>query len=182
MRTTRSARVLVPVFALAVAATGLMTSSVGAAPAVKAKDACDLVTTADIEEVFGVPVEDGEGAPDLAGNGTQCEWQIGDPDGNETNGSLTARLQRGGGRTGAKAIYDTSKDTALESDDGVEVDGIGKDAYFNPAVGLLEVLKNKKTAFYFAGTIFEGATAGVIDDAELQPMLEQLAEIALPEA
>jgi hypothetical protein len=169
--------------AAAIAATGLIAPAVSAAPAAKAKDACGLFDAADIEAVFGVPVEEGESTREPVGGATQCQWQIGDPDGEEQNGDLTARLQRGGGPAGAKAVFDSSKDIALESEDAAEVDRIGKDAYFNPTTGVLDVLKNKKTAFSLQGTIFVGGlTAATVDPAQLQSQLEDLARIAIREA
>jgi hypothetical protein len=171
------------VAAAGIAVAGLTAPAVSAAPAAKAKDACGLLDAADIEAVFGVPVEEGELTREPVGGATNCQWQIGDPDGEEQNGYLAARLQRGGGRTGAKAVFDGSKEIALETEDTVEVDGIGKDAYFNPATGVLDVLKNKKTAFSLQGTIFQGGlTAAVVDPAELQADLEDLARIAIREA
>jgi hypothetical protein len=164
---------------VAVALAGLATPAAGAS-ANKVKNACGLLDAGEIEQVFGVPVEEGEKTSDLAGTGTQCEWQIGDPDGTGQNGTLTARLQRGSGPTGAKAAYDVGKKQSLEGD-GAEVDGFGRDAYYDPFTGTLDVLKNKKTGFYLQGIVFVSGATQVAPD-ELQAQLEDLAEIAIERA
>jgi hypothetical protein len=170
---------VIGVAAASVALAGLATPAAGA-PAQKVKNACGLLDAAEIQQVFGVPVEEGEKTTDLAGTGTQCEWQIGDPDGTGMNGTLTARLQRGSGPTGAKAAYDVGKKQSLEGD-GTEVDGFGRDAYYDPFTGTLDVLKNKKTGFYLQGIVFASGAAKVAPD-ELQAQLQDLAELAIERA
>ncbi len=131
---------------VAVTAAITVLAAPAAAASGQAPDSCDLLTRAEIEEVLGQEVAKPEGLGEI------CYWQIGDPDATEEAIGMTLLVERG---KGAKAGYNKGLD-ALNPQVLVEIDGLGKDAYF--AIGSLAVLKNKKTAFYISG-VFDQAQA-----------------------
>jgi hypothetical protein len=164
--------------AVAAATLGVLAGPVDASVgAKKAKSACGLLTTGEIQRAFGVPVADGEQSREFAGSGGQCEWQVGDRDGDGENGNVTARVDRS---KNAKLGYRTAKKLSIAP---VKVTGLGKEAYYDPQTGVLDVLKNNKTSLFLSATIFKpGLTAARKDPAELQPVLQGLAKAALGRA
>jgi hypothetical protein len=128
-----------------------------AARGTKPKKACDLLKRSEIERVLGLPA----GKPEL---GTDlCYWPLGDPAAGGDQLSMTLLVDRG---RKAKSNYEKGRN-ALRPDVLVDIDGLGKDAYF--AISNLSVLKNKTTALYMAG---------VAD----QSQAEELARIAVQRA
>ncbi|MGQ0804064.1 MAG: hypothetical protein ACT4PI_09405 [Actinomycetota bacterium] len=131
---------------LAITAAMTVLAAPAAASSGDSPDSCDLLKRAEIEELIGQEVAKPEGLGEI------CYWQIGDPEANEEAIGMTLLVERG---KGAKAGYNQGLD-ALNPEVLVEIDDLGKDAYF--AIGSLAVLKNKKTAFYISG-VFDQAQA-----------------------
>lgn len=131
---------------LAITAAMTVLAAPAAASSGDSPDSCDLLKRAEIEEVIGQDVAKPEGLGEI------CYWQIGDPEATEEAIGMTLLVERG---KGAKAGYNQGLD-ALNPEVLVEIDDLGKDAYF--AIGSLAVLKNKKTAFYISG-VFDQAQA-----------------------
>ncbi len=123
----------------------LVALGTSAAPALGQKDACHLLKRSEIADVLGAQV----GAPEELAGG--CSWAINDP---ATPEGMTIVLTVDRGSQARAAFREGRK--VLRSDVVVDVNGLGKDAYF--AVSTIAVLKNKKTAVYLGG-IFDQAQA-----------------------
>jgi hypothetical protein len=157
---------LVPGCAVVVA----LTAPSGALPA-KAKNACALLTTSQIEKEFGPDV-----ATPTRGPGPACNWEIGTEPGVTGSGTVGTFLLR----TQAKVAFAGNRSI----DPGVsEIDGLGQDAYYTPMTGTVWVLKNSKTMFSVQGVIV-GENVGRDEDAtpELEDKLIRLAKKALKQA
>jgi hypothetical protein len=116
-----------------------------ATPALGQKDACDLLKQSEIADVLDAQV----GAPEeLAGS---CSWAINDPATPEGM-TIVLTVDRG---SDARSAFREGREV-LRPDVVVDVDGLGKNAYF--AVSTIAVLKNKKTVVYLGG-IFDQAQA-----------------------
>jgi hypothetical protein len=116
-----------------------------AVPALGRKDAPDLLKRSEIADILGAQV----GAPEeLVGS---CSWAINDP---ATPEGMTIVLTVDRGSRARAAFRDGRE--VLRPDVLVDVDRLGKDAYF--AVSTIAVLKNKKTVVYLGG-IFDQAQA-----------------------
>lgn len=110
-----------------------------AAGAGEAPDSCKLLKRSEIEEVLGQQAAKPEGLGEI------CYWQIGDPSATEEEIGMTLLVDRG---KQAKPEFEKGLE-GFNPDVLVQIDGLGKDAYF--VIGTLAVLKNKKTAFYISG-------------------------------
>lgn len=125
-----------------------------AEPTYKDADPCDLLEPSEIEAAVGVEVAE----PDDLGGGDTCYWFEAGAD----SGGVALVLDLG---RGARSRF---REAEAIKRDPVEVDGLGKDAYF--ILNELGVLKNKKAAFYLLGPI---------QVTELQAPLTQLADLVL---
>lgn len=141
-----------------------------AAPA-KAKNACGLLTTAEVKAQFGPDVGRGK-----KGIGPGCNWEIGTEPGVAGSGTVATFLLRVQG----KAAFEVGRDT---DPDATDIEGLGKDAYFTPSTGTVWVLKNSKTTIYVQG-VFVGENVGRDEDAvpDLERKLTTLAKKALKRA
>lgn len=130
---------------------------VSATRGTKSKKACDLLKRSEIKQVLGLTAR----KPDLGSD--LCYWPLGDQAAEGDQLGMTLLLDRG---RKAKRNYERGRN-ALRPDLVVDIENLGKDAYF--AVGTLAVLKNKTTGLYMSG---------VPDQAQA----EQLARMALKRA
>jgi hypothetical protein len=133
----------------------VMAAPASASRAAKGKKACDVLKRTEIEGVLGQTV--GKPQP---GSSDLCYWQIGDPAATAEEMGMTLLVDRS---RKAKAGF-AKGHKALRPEVLVDIDGLGKDAYF--AVGTLSVLKNNTTGLYLSG-VFDQAQA------------EQLARMAI---
>jgi hypothetical protein len=133
----------------------------------KAKNACALLTTSEIEKEFGPDV-----AKATKGPGPGCNWELGTEPGATGSGSIATFLLR----TQAKVAFDVGRDTDSRTAD---VKGLGKDAYYSPSTGTVWVLKDSRTVFYVQGVIV-GENVGRAENAapELEDKLVRLAKKA----
>jgi hypothetical protein len=132
----------------------LLATPASAHPAHKNKEPCDLLKRSEIEDVVGVDLAE----PDDLGRGETCFWFEAGTD----SGGVALTLDRG---RGAKSRF---RDAEEVKRDPVEIEGLGKDAYF--IFNELGVLKSKKTAFYLLGPV---------QVADLRAPLEALAQRVL---
>ncbi len=138
----------------------------GALPA-KAKNACALLKTSEVEKEFGPDV-----TKPTQGPGPACNWELGTEPGATGSGTVGTFLLR----TQAKVAFNGNRSTDPQATD---IDGLGEDAYYTPSTGTVWVLKNSKTMFYVQGVIV-GENVGRDEDAapELEDKLVRLAKKA----
>lgn len=116
-----------------------------ARPAYKGTEACDLLKRSEIADVVGEKA----GKPEELGIGdSSCFWELEGAGG----GGMTLLVDRG---RDARPYYEELQD-GFRPEALVEVDGLGKDAFF--ILDQIGVRKNKKLAFYISG-IFDQAQA-----------------------
>ncbi len=98
------------------------------------RDACELLTEAEVEQALGEPVEgeftEGDESTSTPG---QCNWAKGDnpvnlADPSQTPSAITLLL-------GDPQIFDNSRILAEDGDDYEALDGVGDDAYAGNGVG-----------------------------------------------
>jgi len=95
-------------------------------------DVCALITTADLEEAFGAPFDEGELSHEDETGGDQCVWGIADAVPGRglsivllRDGHLSAAFAEGGDTV--KDLYEDSKESSTDAE---EVD-LGDDAYLS---------------------------------------------------
>jgi len=133
-----------PVVALLVTM-AVLAAPAWAFPAPKGKEACDLLKRSEIAEVTGEKA----GKPEELGiEDSSCFWELESAGG----GGMTLLVDRG---RDAKPYYEELQ-AGFRPEALVEVDGLGKEAFF--VVDQIGVLRRKKTAFYISG-VFDRAQA-----------------------
>jgi hypothetical protein len=152
--------------ALGCAAAVVVAAPADALPA-RARNACALLKTSEIDKEFGPDV-----AKPTRGPGPACNWELGTAPGASGSGTIGTFLLR----TQAKVAFDVGRDTDSRTTD---VDGLGKDAYYSPSTGTVWVLKDSRTVFYVQGVIV-GENVGRGEDVapDLEDRLVRLAKKA----
>jgi hypothetical protein len=141
----------------------VLSATPSAVAAERARHACGLLKPAQIAAAIGA----GDVADGAKGEIPQtCQWDV---DGGPAAGGglVAAALERG---SDARESFERARD--LAGGDLVEIDGVGREAFF--AVDAVYVLESKRSFFL--------VQALLPDDSTLQADLEALAEIAMKRA
>jgi hypothetical protein len=127
------------------AALAVLAEPAAALPTGKEKEACNLLKRSDIADAVG---EDAGKPQELGIGDSSCFWELESAGG----GGMTLLIDRG---RDAKPYFEELKE-GFRPEALVEVDGLGKEAFF--VINQIGVRKGKKTAFYISG-VFDQAQA-----------------------
>jgi hypothetical protein len=135
----------------AVTALGGAGVEAGALPAAKASS-CSMLRSAEIQRALGQPV----GAAKKSTAPGVCDWAV-EATATRPAGSVHALVERG-----SRAQADYTLATKFSVEDALPVSGLGRKAFYTPALGTLWVLKDAKTLFYVQGLYPPGTDLGAL--------------------